>query len=336
MAPHATRLLPAGLVLAAVLVGCAGAPQITQEATTTTVEPPSSTQAVTTTTAAPTALEKLGYPVSDEYVVETVVADIDSGTGGLAVAEDGTMYLGDFGYPGHFGDTVYRIDPDGTVSTLVESDDMRSLTMTTFGPDGRLYQSSYGSDRVFAIDPDGTAHLIAEGISGPTGLVVLEDGTIVVEAFDAGIIHKVSPDGTITDWVSDPRFKGINGLVQGPDGTLYVANFRDGAIFSVDASGAVTRLHEFPKATAHVAYLDGSLFVTSRLGYVVFRYDLATGDTEVIAGNGEPGDRDGRGGESSFGRPNAITVGPDGALYINHADGKAAKPVTIRRIARRP
>lgn len=332
---HATRLLPAGLGLAVVLTGCG---DDTPAATSTTAPPTTTavatTQATTTTTEAPTALDKLGYPVSDEYLVETVVTGIEAGTGGLAVAPDGTMYQADFGYPGHFGDTVYRIDPDGTVTPLVESDEMKSLTMTTFGPDGRLYQSSYGSDRVFTIDADGTFETVAEGIQGPTGLVVLEDGTVVVEAFDSGIIHKVLPDGTVTDWVRDAEFNGINGLAQDPDGVFYVANFRDGALFSVDQEGAVTRLHEFPKATAHVAYLDGSLFVTSRLGYVVFRYDLATGATEIVAGDGEPGDRDGRGGEASFGRPNAITVGPDGALYINHADGSQARPVTIRKISR--
>lgn len=329
---HATCVL-AGLGL--LLAACGGSAD-----TTTTSTPPST---IATTTAPPTtatttttlsALEELGYPVSDAYVVETLITDIEAGTGGLVVAADGTMYQADFGYPGHFGDTLYRIDPDGTVTPLVESDEMRALTMTTLGPDGRLYQSSYGSDRVFAVDLDGTVETVATGIDGPTGHVVLDDGTIIVESYNRNIIHQVLPDGTVTDWVRDPGFNGINGLARGPDGVLYVANHRDGGLLSVDQDGVVTLLHEFPKATSHVAYLDGSLFVTSRLGYVVYRYDLATGATEIIAGNGEPDDRDGRGGEASFGRPNAITVGPDGALYINNADGSQARPVSIRRIMR--
>jgi hypothetical protein len=60
------------------------------------------------------------------------------------------------------------------------------------------------------------------------------------------------------------------------------------------------------------------------------------GAVEIIARNGEPGDADGRGAASSFGRPNAITIGPDGALYINHADADGANPVTIRRIVHEP
>lgn len=304
----------------------------TAETTTTTTIPPT-----TTTTIELSTVEKLGYPISDEWVVETVARDIDSGTGGLAIADDGTMFQGDFGYTTHKGNAVYRITADGQVDTFSQSDEMSSLTMTTFGADGQLYQSSYGTGNVFRIAEDGTATVIASGLSGPTGIVGLEDGTLFVEAYDSGIIHKIHPDGTVEDWVvRAPGFNGINGLAMGPDGMLYVANHRDGRLFSVSPEGVVAELHNFPKATSHVAYLDGSLFVTSRGAYVVYRYDIATGDTEIIAGNAEPGESDGRGTEASFGRPNAITVGPDGALYFNHAEGRRSHPVHIKRITHRP
>ncbi len=246
------------------------------------------------------------------------------------------IYQADFGYSGHVGNSVYRILPDGTVETLVQSDEMQSLTMTTFGADGKLYQSSYGSGKVFTIGEDGTATLVADGIGGPTGIVGLEDGTLFVEAYNTGILHKIDPDGTVSEFATHPEFDGINGMTIGPDGTLYLANHRDGGLFSVDEGGTVTKLHEFPWQTSHVAYLDGGLFVTSRGIFVVYRYDLETGEAEIVAGNTVPGDQDGRGLESSFGRPNAITVGPDGALYINHADGENNNPVHIRKIVHQP
>ena len=305
-------------------------------ATTTTTQPTTTTTAAPTATKAPTALEQLGFPVSDEWVVETVVAGIDSGTGGLAVAPDGTFLLGDFGYTDHIGDTVWHITPDGEVTPFAQSDEMESLTMTVRTDDGTVYQSSYNSNRVFRIDPDGTAEVLAEGLRGPTGIVVGDDGTLFVEACNSNIIHTVSPDGTVEDFAFDRRFNCINGLTRGPDGTLYAINFKDGGLLSVSPEGEVDKLFQFPEPTAHGVYLDGSLFITSRLGYVVFRYDLDTGDVEIIAGNGEPGDRDGRGGEASFGRPNAITLGPDGALYINHGGGASNDPVTIRRISHQP
>jgi len=298
------------------------APPTTQTPTTTTEAPTKTTTQIPTTTVPLTALEELGYPISDEYVVETVVSGLDSGTGGLAIDADGYFYQADFGYPDHVGNTVYRISPDGSqVETLVQSDLMNSLTMTVFGPDGTMYQSSYNSDRVFTISTDGTAEVTAEGLRGPTGIVVADDGTLFVEAYDSNTLYKILLDGTVEEVVFDRRFNGINGMTQGPDGTLYLVDFKDGSIFSVAADGTVDQIHKFPEESSHVVYHDGGQFVTSRGGYVVFRYDLATGDAEIIAGSGEPGDQDGRGGESAFGRPNAITIGPDGNLYINHGDG---------------
>lgn len=330
------------LLLAALVAttGCGGSDAAASSTTTTTSVPPTSapttTLPPTTSTTPPSALEELGYPVSDDWVVETVVRDVDSGAGGLAIDAEGYLYIGDWGYPGHDGDAIHRIGPDGAVEVLVESDLFDSLTMTALGPGGRLYQSSYATGDVFVVEPDGSVEAVASGLGGPTGLVILEDGSFFVEAYDRGVIHKVLPDGRIESFATSGRFRGINGLTQGPDGTLYAVNHQDGGLFSITGDGTVEELHRFPAANAHVAYLDGSLFVTSRGSYVVYRWDLEAAEAEIIAGSGEPGDQDGRGGDSAFGRPNAITVGQDGALYINHGEGRRDSPVTVRRITYQP
>lgn len=334
------RLVIVLTTLAALASACAQGDDVANSteapAATATSTTPAITQ-TTTTTGPPSELEELGYPVSDEYVVETVARDIDGGTGGLAVDANGVMYQGDFGYTTNPGNGVYRITPDGEVEVFSHMDDMDRLTTTKLAPDGTIYQSSYGSNRVFRIDESGDATVVTDEIRGPTGIVVLDDGTLIVASWSQGIIHRVMPDGTVEDWVErHSAFNGINSLSMGPDGTIYVVNIRDGGLFAVDPEGNVNELHLFPRANSHVAYHDGSLFVTSRGGYVIFRYDLETGEAEIVAGDGEPGDRDGRGSAASFGRPNAITVGPDGALYFNHTDGTSDTPVHIKRITHQP
>lgn len=196
------RLTLALLIFSVIFVGCASG----ETSATTTIAATTSSTASTTTTVAPPStsgrpsrLESMGYPISNEWVVETVVSDIPVGTGGLAIADDGTMYQADFGFAGMPGDGVYRIDPDGTVEIFSESDDFTNLTMTAFGADGNLYQTSYGSGQVFRIEEDGTAVLLAEGLRGPTGIVGLDDGTLIVESYDASIIHRIAPDGTVSD-----------------------------------------------------------------------------------------------------------------------------------------
>lgn len=309
----------------------------TTDAPDTTAAPVSVAPTTTDTTLpVPDALQRYRLPVSDEWVVETVVPELDSGTGGLAIDPTGAMYVGDFGQPDKPGTVVRRIGPDGTVETFATDEGMGSLTMTTFGPDGTLFQSSYGTDRVYAIDATGTPTLLTDEIRGPTGVAPLADGRLLIASYAVGTIYELQPDGTLDEWSKSPRYRGLNSLSQGPDGTIYAADHRDGQIFAVTPDGEPELLIEFPKPTSHVVYHDGSLFVTARTAYVVFRYDLATGDAEIIAGNGEAGDADGRGVAASFGSPNAITVGPDGALYINHGGGANNWPVTIRRIVHDP
>ena len=307
-------------------------------ATTTTTAAPTTTATSTTTTTVPqTPLEALGYPVSDDWVIETVFSDIDAATGGLAIDEDGFFYQADFGgYDDNAGNRLLKIAPDGSIETLMQNDDLASLTMTTIGPDGAIYQTAYGSGDVLRVEKDGSYEIIAEGLRGPTGIVAAEDGTLYVDSFAKNVIYRISPDGTVEDWIDHGAFWGLNGLTVGPDGTLYVINFKDGGLFSVAPDGTVTNLHKFPKPTSHGVYHDGSLFVTARSSFVVFRYDLETGDVEIIIGNAEYGTGDGRGSAAQIGRPNAITVGPDGALYINHGGEKTNNPVSIRRISYQP
>jgi len=336
MTGHRQTLI--SLTLAALVVGCGGDTEtVDTTAFTGTSNPTSSTAIPASTTTLPPEIEELGYPVSDDWVVETVARDIEGGTGGLAVDDEGVIFMGDFGYTTNPGDGIFRITAGGDVDVFSNADRMDQLTTTKIGPDGNLYQSSYGSNLVFRVDENGDATVVTDEILGPTGLVVLEDGTLIVASWSQGIIHRVLPDGTVEDWVErHPAFNGINSLTMGPDGTVYVVNIRDGGLFAVDTDGNVTELDFYPRANSHVVYHDGSLFVTGRGSYVILRYDLETGETEIVAGNGEPGDQDGRGIESSFGRPNAIAVGPEGALYFNHTEGTNDTPVHIKKITHHP
>lgn len=339
--------LPSVIALVAVVVAACGSGSdlvTTSTSTTaaaTTVPPATSTTSAPTTTTTPTTalgrlLEQGGYSVSDDWVVETVAPHIDAGTGGIALDEAGVIYQSDFGYSGHDGNSVYRIDTDGNLEVFAQSEDFGSLTMITFGADGRLYQSSYGTGKLFVLDSEGNAEEIASNLFGPTGIVALEDGTIFVESYNSNVIYRIDPDGVVSEWASHPAFNGPNGLTIAPDGTLYAVNHRDGGLFAIDKAGNVTEIHRFVGTTSHVVYHEGGLFVTCRGRYVIYRYDLATGAVEVVAGNAEFGNKDGRGTEASFGRPNAITVGPDGALYFNHGSRRSPDPVTIRRLVYDP
>lgn len=302
----------------------------TTTAAPTTTTAPLTTVPETTTTRVPTPDS---YEVSPDYVVETVVSELDAGTGGLAVDPDGNLYHADFGYPEHVGNTVFKVTPDGEVSEFATSDLFTSLTGNTFGPDGKLYQSSFGSNNVVAVDPDGTVELLTDEVRGPTGIVVTDEGRVFVDSCRRNQVVEVFPDGSAEVVAGGVGMDCPNGLTIDDEGNLYVVNFSSGFMQRITPDGDIEAIYRFPSGNAHVVHVDGFLYITARTDHRVYRYDLATGDVVVVVGTGEGGFVDGAGDEATVSRPNAIAVGPDGALYINHGGGDGRNnPVWIRKI----
>ena len=298
----------------------------------TTTTPPSTTVPETSTTRVPTPDS---YEVSPGYVVETVVAELDAGTGGLAVDAEGYLYHADFGYPDHVGNTIFKITPDGDVSEFATSDLFTSLTGNTFGPDGRLYQSSFGSNNVVTVAPDGTVELLTDEVRGPTGIVVTDDGRVYVDSCRRNQVFEVFPDGTAEVIADGVGMNCPNGLTIDDEGNLYVVNFSSGFMQRITPEGDVEAIYRFPSGNAHVVHVDGYLYVTARTDDRVYRYEIATGEVVTVAGTGAEGSDDGPGVAATIARPNAIAVGPDGALYINHGSGDGRNdPVWIRKITR--
>lgn len=335
------------VIVAAVIVGACSSPDeivvaATEAVTTTTAPEPTTTTApepTTTTAPEPTTTTTPAVPTPDsyetngDYAVETVLAGLDAGTGGLAVDPDGNLYHADFGYPDHVGNTVFKVTPDGETTPFATHEEMGSLTGNTFGPDGLLYQSSFGTNNVFTIDPEGEVALLTDEVRGPTGIVVTDDGRVFVDACRGNQVYEVFPDGSATVVARGVGMDCPNGLTIDPEGNLYVVNFSNGFMQRITPDGGIEAIYRFPSGNAHVVYREGYLYVTARIDHRIYRYDLETEEVVVVVGTGEEGFEDGRGDQASIARPNAIAVGPDGSLFINHGGGEGRNdPVWIRKI----
>jgi NHL repeat len=145
---------------------------------------------------------------------------------GIAVAADGTVYVGDL-----WNHTVRAVAPDGIIRTVAGTGnvpptaavqdgvpanrfDLASPADLAVGPDGSLYIADVGLFRVFRLAPDGRITLLAgngvqgyDGDGGPAtaaqigrvlGLAVGGDGTVYLGAPDSHRVRAVRPDGTIT------------------------------------------------------------------------------------------------------------------------------------------
>lgn len=154
---------------------------------------------------------------------------------GLALAPDGG-----FAFADAFGETVRRVWPDGTITTLAgtgvagySGDDGPATGAELDLPHGVAFTSTGAlliadtlNQRIRSISPDGTITTIAgtgvtgysgDGgpatlaqISSPRGIAALPDGGFLIPDSDNQRVRRVSPDGTITT-VAGTGVRGFSG-----------------------------------------------------------------------------------------------------------------------------
>ena len=270
-------------------------------------------------------------------MVSTLVQELPSATGGLAVDADGNIYAASIGLaPGRNGTEIYRITPEGGFELWVQDDVLRGASGNTFDAEGNLYQSSLNTNAVYRISPDGTVEeYVSEGIRGPVGLVMTDDNTLYVANCRGNSIQRVSSDGKSEVFASGSLLGWPNGMTADPNGNFYVSNFRDGRVIKITPDGDMSLFANLPGGNnAHLIYHDGLLYVVARGAQQIYTLTL-DGQVKLFAGTRERGHEDGSALEATFNLPNDIVVSPDGRfLYVNEAfpDNGLNIPSTIRVI----
>jgi len=201
-----------------------------------------------------------------------------TGTEGLIVARDGTIYYTQSGVvgrlvPGGTPETFVTIAGAGTVWGLaldaanetlyvgVPGTGIYRIDLTagspsaelfvtggsanglTIGPDGFLYYSNFSDGEVNRVDPAGTGTpvaVLASPISQPNGVAFDNDGTLLVCSYGTGILHRL----TLTDGVETGRAEAASGLgnpdgiAVDADGRLYVTDNGTGRLLRTEADGS--------------------------------------------------------------------------------------------------
>ena len=252
-----------------------------------------------------------------------------TGDGGPAVAAEinhprgiAVLPSGGFLFAEPYNNTVRRVAPDGTISTVA------GTGVAGFGGDG------------------GPATRAA--LNFVHGVAVMPDGGFVVDDFFNNRIRRVSPDGTITTVVGDgrQRFAGDGGpaaeasiaLPRGiaslPDGELLIADSsnqrirlvrRDGTIVTVAGTGVAGSSGDGGPATAaeldlpfSVSPLPGGGFLVAEERGNRIRRVGPDGIITTVAGNGVAG-FSGDGGPAtaaSIDAAHAVAALPDGGFLI--------------------
>jgi len=148
-------------------------------------------------------------------------------TGGIAIAEDGTLY---------FGNThadLYALNHDGTFKWKYHTGGPIRST-PAIAEDGTIYIGSWDK-KLYAISPDGSLKWkfsVGDGIDGAP--VIAKDGTIYVTTLGSGL-YAVNPNGTMK-WHYNHGYSFSNPAI-GDDGTIYYGDFFNAIIYAVNPDG---------------------------------------------------------------------------------------------------
>lgn len=206
-------------------------------------------------------------------------------------------------------------------------------------PDGTLFFTDNTQHAVLELKNDGTVTLVAgcghpgnmDGVGNtacfrnPTGLVRLDDGSLIVADTGNCKLRKIFADGSVetlagtgkagksdsadplTGQLTDPR-----GLALAKDGTLYIADSGSSNIRRLDASGLTTALPSY-YPTAVTIGPDATLYYIQTRGGTIERNGPSGSGTLAGAGN-QFGDADGPGAMARLRPSDGIAL--DGARVV--------------------
>ncbi|MBK9132345.1 MAG: hypothetical protein IPM20_12010 [Gammaproteobacteria bacterium] len=264
----------------------------------------------------------------------------------VEIGADGSLYISDTG-----NNRIRRVDANGSVTTVVGSSVTPSDGSTVsgcpgelnprtgrpsgisatdgclatdfilffpgamaFGPDGRIYVSSLGTEgnRIFEVTPDGHVRYFAgSGEHGYNG-----DGIPASEAWLTTVGDMVvAPDGSLI--FSEPNNQRIRRI----DTTGIIHTYAGTGEFGFSGDGGPANSATFRNPDGLALNADGELLIADATNQRIRRV-RSDGTIITIAGNGESGSVSDNGLpiNTALTSAGSLAVGPDGDIYLPQPD----------------
>jgi sugar lactone lactonase YvrE len=189
--------------------------------------------------------------------------------------------------------------------------------------------------------------------SNPMGVAVDSSGNVYVADSRNNLIRKVTPDGTVSTFAGSGKQGSADGkgvaasfffptaLATDTEGNVYVADTHNSRIRKITPDGMVstfagkpTKLINDIKDTAGMDHpsgiavdKNGNVFV-SDLNKDFIKKVTPDGKVSIIAGNGDRGKKNGKGGAASFYLPVGLAVDGNDNLYVCDSYNNMIRKIT--------
>lgn len=179
---------------------------------------------------------------------------------GMALIED-SLYVVDV-------DTLRAFNKNTGQSLLVVTLPARSATAKpislmdiTSGPKGVLYLSDMTGNTIYQVDTANHHHVSVliqdDRLAGPAGLVLHpKTGHVIVVSWEKGSIMEITPQGMLTELVSNSfftsRFRNLSGVDFDRWGNMYVSDLTSGKVWRMQPNKKFQVIAEFLPAPADI------------------------------------------------------------------------------------
>lgn len=208
----------------------------------------------------------------------TETADVSgvTGTEGLVVARDGTIYYSQ-------SEGVGRLTPGGSPEddfvALPGADTVWGMVLDEANE--TLFVGSPSTASIYAIDLAAPADdVLVSGVGQPNGLTLGPDGAIYFSNFGAGAVRRIETTGGTPTTVTTSGIPGANGVAFDAEGRLLVASYSSGRVFRLTlTAGAETGREEVANGVGSPDGIaldaNGDLWVANNAGSLYF-VDMST------------------------------------------------------------
>lgn len=268
-----------------------------------------------------------------QNIETTTLTAAFEGNGALTIDADGNIYVSEYGVAQAndqgSGNSAFKITPSGDITEFVS--DLSGPVGNAIDAEGNYYVNN-GNNNVsgdfLKIAPNGTQTVIATLDGFPSDILVGTDGNFYMANWTQPVVHKVTPDGTVTEFASDSRLQGGVGIVYDDNGNILVGNFSTGEILSIDQSGNISSIATIPTVVAnfvigYITFFEEHIYATGYGSNKIYKVSL-DGNVNEFAGTGSRTSVDGELANATFITPNGITVDKNRRLLYISQNGNGS------------
>ena len=264
------------------------------------------------------------------------------------------------------GSTLKKVTPEGEISLIAglqneydfangigENARFNHATDLAINREtGDIFIADFFNERIRRVSPGGEVSTFAENIPGILTLDIDKDGGIW--AANVAQVFRVSSTGGVSNFAGSSergfrdaqgflaQFDFIAGLAVDKDANLFVTDFFSNRLRKITPDQRVTSLSNGQSGYANgdigVAQFQrlyqlafdakGNLIMTDQFNHRI-RMMTPDGQVSLLAGEGEPGLKNGEGKEAQFNQPHGIAIDKNGVIYVSDFINNAIRKITL-------